>query len=319
MRRQVENHMRRFAVTVWFLRTGIAIFVLVFIFSAGLVEALRNIKAGQTLDCMFDTSMTLAESSATSISDLGNAELKQIYSELNMACAFHRGNWTEVTELAKSISLRRDTSTYFFVKSLEQMHFRQDAVQASQMIPRLATRFRYECARDLNTHQCNSALDSCQLAVAIAPSSGGVYAELGRVYTYCFRDLDRAMENYRRAIDLGGQNPSMWMAMAHTLDMEGFYVQASELVQEHGLVGALANAIRANGLRAQGQFAQAIDIYKIAITESGGDPWFYNGLALSYLAIGNRLEALDSWNKALLIDPKFEPALEGIHSLENYH
>jgi tetratricopeptide (TPR) repeat protein len=175
----------------------------------------------------------------------------------------------------------------------------------------------FDCTRQINLRQWNVALELCQLARAVDPTFALAHAELGRVYTYGFRRLGDALAEYELADDLGGLNEAGLVSWAHTLDMVGRSTEAAELLDSRDIDGALANAIRGNAFRQQGHLEDAVRLYRRSLAEENNDPWVYHALAIAYLEMGYQEQAIACWQQALDLDPRFEPALRGITSLDD--
>jgi tetratricopeptide (TPR) repeat protein len=185
-----------------------------------------------------------------------------------------------------------------------------------ERFPETAGAFQFACTRGLRERDCGAAVAACERAVGIDPRRGAAFGELGRVYAYCSGELDDALEAFETAEGLGTDSTTVWLAHAHTLNRLGDRRQAAALVEDHGLTGALADAILADDARARGDLAAARELYERAITQDPRDPWLYHGLAATLVEMGRKDEAVLAWRKALEVNPEFEPARKGIAEIQ---
>lgn len=191
-------------------------------------------------------------------------------------------------------------------------------------IPQAATRLARECVADVWERGLAGQIqvDKCRLATDLSPQSPEVFEALGRLLFWNLGQHDKGWTAYEHAMALRNANEPVWrdelnwVEIAHALDVMGDSIRAADLLEEKGIQSALADAIRANALRIQGRPADAVQMYQRAIEQSNNDPWFYHGLALAYLEMGDQENAITTWQQALALDPSFEPALRGIGSLE---
>lgn len=241
--------------------------------------------------------------------------LPRVEQVILLACPALWQERTKVLELSGEFVPQNAYEAFLLGRVLEQAGLADRAIEIWRTFPETATYFKFQTTHLLNEHACDEARRAGELAVAINPRLGPAYGELARVYTYCFRQLDQALKAYETAIALGEHSPTMWMAYAHTLDIAGYPVKAGQVVEEHQLSGPLALVLRANGLRAQQRYQDALPLYLAAVAQVDNDPYFLNGLAITYFKLGERDKALEAWQRALQLDPTFAPAKQGIASL----
>lgn len=189
------------------------------------------------------------------------------------------------------------------------------AVETWRRAPETAMYWTRVCVVGINAQQWSEARQACELALRIAPEHGRAHAELGRVQLYGEGDVRGALAAFSTAEALGGNNASTWLAWAHALDQAGQPAQAAQLLDAHSIAGPLADAIRANALRAAGQLAEAVLLYQRALAQDDRDPWIWNALAMTYLEMGDRAAARAAWETALTLRPDFQPAHEGLNQL----
>jgi tetratricopeptide (TPR) repeat protein len=127
--------------------------------------------------------------------------------------------------------------------------------------------------------------------------------------------LDDALTAYQRAMELGSGSPTMWLAMAHTLDMLSRPLEAVQVIDQYQLPGALADAIRGNAFRQQGRLDKALQMYQRAVAQNDQNQWFYHLLTLTYKDLGRTADAVAAWRQSLRVSPGFGPAVEGLRSL----
>lgn len=222
----------------------------------------------------------------------------------------------QVKTLARTIVPKDAIEAYYVGQILALNGAPTQALKTWQRFPSISRIFGFECTRDLNRQACDAARNACIRATEIDSQYGDGFAELGRVYAYCFKRYGDAENAFGRAAALGVDNKTFWLAYAHVLNIQGEFVAAARIAEEHNLSGALADAIRAGGARALGQLTLAVELYERAIAAAPNDPWIYHGLASSLLELGKEQDALRAWQKALEIDSHFAPAREGIDSLQ---
>lgn len=234
--------------------------------------------------------------------------------------------WIRCPELWRQPEIKRRSGSavpadideaYYIGQVLAANGASSSALETWRSFPSLARLFTFKCTRDLNDRACDVALNDCTRATEIDSGFGDAFAELGRVYTYCFRRYDDAAQVFARAETLGADSGPFWLAYAHVLNIQGQFLAAARMTDDHNLVGALADAIRAGGARAEGQHARAVQLYERAIAASPKDPWLYHGLASTLYEMGRKEQATKIWQEALAIEPDFEPALKGLASLNS--
>ena len=235
---------------------------------------------------------------------------------LAMRWFYYKGNWGRVIELGEGFYPMGPLQAFFLGQALRHVGEMDEAVQTWRDHPQIASELTWECTKSLNTSECESALEACRMATEVNPHLGIAYAELGRVNTYCYRRFEDAIRAYERAIELKGDDSKMWLAMAHTMDMQGLSVQAAQIIADHYLSGPLADAIHGNALRSQGRLLGALHMYQRAVSQDGNNADFHHVRAEIYLELGDKQNAAIAWRRALEIDPSFQPALLGLRSLE---
>jgi len=97
---------------------------------------------------------------------------------------------------------------------------------------------------------------------------------------------------------------------AHALEMTGRTAEAVQLLDAHGVGGALANAIRGNYYQGTGQLDVAVLFLESSVQQSPQDPWFRQALAITYARQGQRESAIAQLQAALEFNPQFQPALD---------
>lgn len=148
------------------------------------------------------------------------------------------------------------------------------------------------------------------------PGSAEAHERFGQVLVYQHDQLKAGISEYRQAIALGLDNEWVWLKIAHAMDMQGHFEQAGDLLEEKGVRGPLADAIRGNAYRARGMPEMAIRMYMRSLEQQPDNPWVYFTLGLAYEQKGDRTEAEAAWRRALQVDPNLQWAIESLRRLE---
>jgi len=66
---------------------------------------------------------------------------------------------------------------------------------------------------------------------------------------------------------------------------------------------------------ATGKFNEAVDDYDAALNVDSSDAGAWSGLGLAYEKLGNKAKAIESYNRAMLVDPSNPAARAGVARL----
>ena len=155
--------------------------------------------------------------------------------------------------------------------------------------------------------QMDEAISCLERAVEIFPPYAHAHYNLGSSYRKKF-DIENAVKAYEAAIAADGSEGEIGRLARERLD-------ELETIVEKGGVN-LSTYIR-NGrifdrgfLALQdGRFQAAIDLFAQVLATQKDHVQSYGNMGLAYAILGNRQKALECLDKAIELDPEYEPAL----------
>lgn len=189
------------------------------------------------------------------------------------------------------------------------------AVAAWRHVPYLELRHVLLGNNQVKAQKWDLALTEYQLAVEIAPNSPEAKQGLGHALVYGFGKYDEGIAAYYQSITLGNPDGYVWMKIAHAMDMSGRLEDAVRLLDERGMKGYLADAIRGKAYLQRGMVDESIQSYLASAAAQPADPWIWFGLGNAYVAGSQPDKAIEVWKRALNISPGFTPAMGALQGI----
>jgi tetratricopeptide (TPR) repeat protein len=155
--------------------------------------------------------------------------------------------------------------------------------------------------------QTDEAIACLERAVEIFPPFAHAHYNLGS--SYCQKvDLERAVRAYEAAIAADGPTGSVGKLARERLD------ELTAIVGKNGvsLSGYIHNRRvfdRAFLALRDGKLQTAIELFSQVLATEKGHVQSYGNMAIAYAGLGNKQKALECLDKAIELDPQYEPAL----------
>jgi tetratricopeptide (TPR) repeat protein len=155
--------------------------------------------------------------------------------------------------------------------------------------------------------EVDEAIACLERAVQIFPILSSAHYNLGNLY--CRKvNLESAVRSYQAAIDVDGQDGSVGRLAWNELN------KLEAIVGKNGvdLPTYLDNKRtfdRGFVALKSGQYQAAIDLFGQILARQKGHVQAHGNMGLAYVGLGNRRMALQCLNKALELDPDYEPAM----------
>lgn len=161
-------------------------------------------------------------------------------------------------------------------------------------------------------------------AIDLNPSYYDAYYELAEIYYKSLYDLDLAIENYKKAIEINPYNNGYpYNGLARCYSKKSMFIE-EEMILRLGLKVAPSYANLhfnlAIVLEKRKDYKSAIDEYKLAIQYNPSNAMAYNNLGQTYADIENYSEAIYAFKTAISLDPNGEAgrfARETLEWIEN--
>lgn len=155
--------------------------------------------------------------------------------------------------------------------------------------------------------QVDEAISCLERAVEIFPAFAHAHYNLGSSYCQKF-DLENAVKSYESAIAADGCDGEVGRLARERLD------KLEAIVKTSGV--SLSTHIRNRRIFDQGflalqdrSFQAAIDLFVQVLATQKNHVQSYGNMGLAYASLGNRQKALECLDKAIELDPEYEPAL----------
>ncbi|MDT5157188.1 MAG: hypothetical protein QOH51_1545 [Acidobacteriota bacterium] len=202
------------------------------------------------------------------------------------------------------------------------------------------------CATLVTTEQYREAIDACHHAVGLSSIDPDLYYQYGRAFSGAGLD-DQAAEAYKSAIRLRPDDAEYHLALGLAYRRLGEYREAldsleravrlgggsaaakqayedvssevSNLERDLKAVGGYERVLNlGHAYRRMGLYRRAVAVYSSAASERPKDarPLYFEGLA--YYGLNQYYRALDSYRRALMIDPKMAEARRSAEWLSAY-
>ena len=155
--------------------------------------------------------------------------------------------------------------------------------------------------------QMDEAISCLERAVEIFPAFAHAHYNLGSSYRQEF-DVENAVKSYEAAIAADGSEGEVGRLARERLD------EIEAIVEKGGV--SLSTYIR-NGrifdrgflALQEGRFQAAIDLFAQVLATQNDHVQSYGNMGLAYAILGNRQKALECLDKAIELDPGYEPAI----------
>ena len=163
--------------------------------------------------------------------------------------------------------------------------------------------------------QPDEAISCFERAVEIFPPFAHAYYNLGSCYCQKF-DLENAVKAYESAIAADGRDGEVGRRARKQLDeLEAIAKTSGVSLSTHIRNGRIYErgflALQA------GRFQAAIDLFAQVLATQKDHVQSYGNMGLAYAGLGNRQKALECLDKAIELDPGYEPAIVNRHVIAN--
>jgi tetratricopeptide (TPR) repeat protein len=162
--------------------------------------------------------------------------------------------------------------------------------------------------------EVDEAIACLERAVEIFPILASAHYNLGGLY--CLKvDIENAVKSYQTAIDVDGSDGSVGgLARKKLEDLDA-------MTRKNGIdlptyLDNKRTFDRGFAALQAGQYQAAIDLFGQVFAREKGHVQSYGNMGLAYAALGNRRMALQCLDKALELDPDYEPAIVNRRSAE---
>ncbi|MBI2291581.1 MAG: tetratricopeptide repeat protein [Betaproteobacteria bacterium] len=155
--------------------------------------------------------------------------------------------------------------------------------------------------------QMDEAISCLERAVEIFPPFAHAHYNLGSSYSKK-ADIENAVKAYEAAIAIDGSEGEVGRLARERLDELEAIVKTSGV----GLSTYIRNGrIFDRGFLAlqDGRFQAAIDLFAQVLATQKDHVQSYGNMGLAYAILGNRQKALECLDKAIELDPEYEPAI----------
>src|SRR6266498_240087 len=157
-------------------------------------------------------------------------------------------------------------------------------------------------ARYIDNNELDKALSECELAIQLDPNSALAYNYRGEIYEQ-MGQLENAITNYQRAIQL---DPDLKYAWDNLLVVE------SELEDEFEESPTKQHLNSALEYADNDETERALQECEIAMAIMPSIAIAYNYLGMIFQTLDRLEPAIDSYIKAIQLDPRFYPARENL-------
>ena len=154
----------------------------------------------------------------------------------------------------------------------------------------------------LNHNELTQALSECEAALQLSPDSALIYNYLGEIYDG-MEQLDLALANYQKAIQLDGEYQDAWDNML-SVEAELEAAFQDSIARQH-LDHALEFALNDEPEKAMAECETAKPLLP-------GLALAYNHLGLIYHTLDHLEPAIDSYLQAIQLNPRFYAARENL-------
>lgn len=161
----------------------------------------------------------------------------------------------------------------------------------------------------------DDAISFLEQAVEIFPPFAHAHYNLGS--SYCQKvDLEKALKAYEAAIAADGPDGSIAKLARERIDgLEAITrkngLSLSEYIQNQKVFDRAFAALR------ERRFQDAIGLFRQVLAAEPGHVQSYGNMGLAYAGLGDKKKALECLDKAIELDPEYEPALMNRLAVKN--
>jgi len=163
--------------------------------------------------------------------------------------------------------------------------------------------------------QTDEAISCFERAVEIFPAFAHAHYNLGSSYRQKV-DLENAVKAYEAAISADGSDGDIGRLARERID------ELEAIVKTSGV--SLSTHIRNGKIFDRGflalqdrRFQAAIDLFAQILATQKNHVQSYGNMGLAYAGLGNRQKALECLDKAIELDPEYEPAIVNRHAVNS--
>ncbi len=155
--------------------------------------------------------------------------------------------------------------------------------------------------------QTNEAIVCLERAVEIFPLLAHAHYNLGSAYCQNL-DVEKAVRAYQTAIEVDGEDGQVGRLARGQLDELETAVRQSGLdiptyISNKRIFDRAFEALR------EKRFQAAIELFEQVLATEKGHVQSHGNMGLAYAGLGNRQKAIECLNKAIELDPEYEPAM----------
>lgn len=154
----------------------------------------------------------------------------------------------------------------------------------------------------------DQAISCFEQVVEIFPILANAHYNLGVAYTQQVK-LDKAVEAYERAITVDGRDGEVGRLARKKLDDLADLVRQNSGVSLAEYLDNLRVYDQAFAALREGQYPLAIRLFAQVLKTDKNHVQSYGNMGLAYASLGNRRKALECLDKAIELDPGYEPAI----------
>lgn len=153
----------------------------------------------------------------------------------------------------------------------------------------------------------DAAISCLERAVEIFPGFAHAYYNLGSSYSQKY-DLENAVKAYEAAIAVDGRDGPVGRLARERLDsLEDIVKKSGVSLATH--IGNSRIFDRAFSALRDRKFQAAIDLFEQVLATEKDHVQSYGNMGLAYAGLGNKQKALECLNRAIELDPEYEPAI----------
>lgn len=155
--------------------------------------------------------------------------------------------------------------------------------------------------------QTDEAISCFERAVEIFPAYANAHYNLGSSYSKKV-DLDNAVKAYNMAIAVDGSDGEIGrLARERLNELEAICLQGGVSLSTHIHNGRIFD--RGFAALQEKRFQAAIDLFAQVLKTQKDHVQSHGNMGLAYALLGNKQKALECLDKAIAIDPRYEPAV----------
>ncbi len=153
--------------------------------------------------------------------------------------------------------------------------------------------------------QFDLGLQELTKAQQLSPKKQSILMEIGNVYLNK-KEYSQALAHFKTAYELDPRNESALTIYAAALVYAGKTAESDALLQAHFGATTVVDSVLVNAYAATKQYDRLIALWKDRIKQEPANGQLYVSLAASYLAAGERQNAIAQLQKAIEVNPQFK-------------